>query len=194
MELRITAAELERLLDLADRGVIAYSARDREIDNRLREDDGDFVRGLSRRLLGKDVEELLQPKTEEVPSAPRPTDCEGAGFALFERDGREHCNYCGSITLEAAIGLLSTPGTHYSGSDWKYGYPHKFYIGAQKFYTRHTDGASDEQIARWNAAAEATVGVTFEKTENGIRWKSPCQGYQAAGVVGVERQEYGRPA
>jgi hypothetical protein len=38
------------------------------------------------------------------------------------------CNYCGSITVADAIKFLKQPGTHFSGSDWKYGWPHKFYI------------------------------------------------------------------
>jgi hypothetical protein len=43
-------------------------------------------------------------------------------------DVRPTCEYCGSITVADFLAALQTPGTHYSGSDWKYGYPHKFYI------------------------------------------------------------------
>ena len=42
----------------------------------------------------------------------------------------ETCPYCGSISLEKLIKLLQTPGTRFSGSDWKYGWPHKFYVDA----------------------------------------------------------------
>jgi hypothetical protein len=52
---------------------------------------------------------------------------------IFEKrdyDDFEHCQYDGSITVADAIQLLKTPGTHFSGSDWKYGWPHKFYIDA----------------------------------------------------------------
>lgn len=40
------------------------------------------------------------------------------------------CSYCGSITPTDMIALMQTDGTRYSGSDWKYGFPHKFYIEA----------------------------------------------------------------
>src|SRR5438132_848762 len=32
------------------------------------------------------------------------------------------------LSVKEAIGFLKTPGTRFSGSDWKYGWPHKFYI------------------------------------------------------------------
>lgn len=38
------------------------------------------------------------------------------------------CSYCGSITPQLAMALLKDPGTGFSGSDWKYGWPHKFYL------------------------------------------------------------------
>jgi len=40
------------------------------------------------------------------------------------------CSFCGSITPADMIALMQTEGTEYSGSDWKYGFPHKFYIEA----------------------------------------------------------------
>lgn len=33
-----------------------------------------------------------------------------------------------SLTTKEAIEWLKMPGTKFSGSDWKYGWPHKFYI------------------------------------------------------------------
>lgn len=30
--------------------------------------------------------------------------------------------------METVLKALQTNGTHYSGSDWKYGWPHKFYL------------------------------------------------------------------
>lgn len=38
------------------------------------------------------------------------------------------CRYCGSISVADAIKYLKQPRTSFSGSDWKYGWPHKFYI------------------------------------------------------------------
>lgn len=42
--------------------------------------------------------------------------------------GMRKCSYCGSLHPDDLLRVLKTPGTHYSGSDWKYGWPHKFYI------------------------------------------------------------------
>jgi hypothetical protein len=55
-----------------------------------------------------------------------PNAC-GREFAKRDDDVL-HCNYCGSISVSAAITFLKQPGTSFSGSDWKYGFPHKFYI------------------------------------------------------------------
>lgn len=38
------------------------------------------------------------------------------------------CNYCGSISAKNLSTLLKDKSTKLSGSDWKYGWPHKFYI------------------------------------------------------------------
>ena len=38
------------------------------------------------------------------------------------------CSYCGSITVARFLAALQVAGTRYSGSDWKYGWPHKFYV------------------------------------------------------------------
>ena len=40
------------------------------------------------------------------------------------------CSYCGSLSPEKLLGYLSSETTRLSGSDWKYGWPHKFYITA----------------------------------------------------------------
>lgn len=51
-----------------------------------------------------------------------------SGSFSYEHDGIKTCSYCGSISVEDAIKFLKQPGTQFSGSDWKYGWPHKFYI------------------------------------------------------------------
>jgi hypothetical protein len=38
------------------------------------------------------------------------------------------CSYCGSMHPEDVLRVLSIEGTKLGGSDWKYGWPHKFYI------------------------------------------------------------------
>lgn len=39
-----------------------------------------------------------------------------------------NCSYCGSLSPADFIKFMNQPGTSFSGSDWKYGYPHKFYV------------------------------------------------------------------
>jgi hypothetical protein len=38
------------------------------------------------------------------------------------------CTFCGSVNIDAFINTFKTPGNSFSGSDWKYGWPHKFYL------------------------------------------------------------------
>lgn len=126
----------------------------------------------------------------------------------------EHCSYCGSISIDQAIKALQTPGTRYSGSDWKYGWPHKFYIEIpcepfkavtmshydgqgnrthqygekskryEKFYSEHLLDATPEQLKQWNAIATPLLGVEFEIVNDRLRWKA-VPGYQASGTVGA---------
>ena len=146
---------------------------------------------------------------------------EGYGFemrSVKEADGAlspdllPTCGYCGSLTIDDAIKALQIPGTHYSGSDWKYGWPHKFYLTipcepyeriigskwapgkpvehtratvttrSQKFYSTHLLDATPEQIAQWNSIAAPLLGVRFEVDEKGLKWFAP-RGYQASGTV-----------
>ena len=45
-----------------------------------------------------------------------------------EPDIVQTCSFCGSMTIDDVVKYAQIPGTEYSGSDWKYGWPHKFYI------------------------------------------------------------------
>jgi hypothetical protein len=75
----------------------------------------------------------------------------GRRIAFEQRkDSLLHCNYCGSLSVAEAIKALETPGTQFSGSDWKYGWPHKFYLDiptgqpAQHTYTIYDQGFLNE--------------------------------------------------
>ncbi len=108
-------------------------------------------------------------------------------------DGREHCNYCGSLSIVEAIKLLKTPGTKFSGSDWKYGWPHKFYIeaqpmhGAGKFYAIHLKDATDAELAEFDALSRSCFGVQWARDENGLKYGAPRSnefgGFQLWGVI-----------
>jgi hypothetical protein len=51
--------------------------------------------------------------------------CDGAGY--YDRDGFKACNYCGSMEPLELVELIKQNKAMMSGSDWKYGWPHKFY-------------------------------------------------------------------
>ena len=102
----------------------------------------------------------------------------------FDASAKTLCPYCGSMSIEEAFGLLSTPGTSYSGSDWKYGWPHKFYIGNGKFYSIHMTDATTGQLKRWNGIAQPRLGIGFFKTEGGrLLYSAVSTGYQTWGRV-----------
>lgn len=100
------------------------------------------------------------------------------------------CSYCGSLHPEEAVKLLQTAGTSYSGSDWKYGFPHKFYIGKSKFYTKHLLDASPETFQTFAELSLELFGIGWDKKEDGRVFynfpatKTSAYGYQRWGVVG----------
>lgn len=56
--------------------------------------------------------------------------CENAvkeGFEVRD-DGFKHCGYCGSMDPVELAELINAGKAKMSGSDWKYGWPHKFYV------------------------------------------------------------------
>jgi len=45
-----------------------------------------------------------------------------------DREGFKCCGYCGSMDPVELAELIEAGKATMSGSDWKYGYPHKFYV------------------------------------------------------------------
>ena len=117
--------------------------------------------------------------------------CPGASWEK-RGDGKPHCSHCGSIDVASVLVMLVSRGTRYSGSDWKYGWPHKFYLegefGHQKFYASHLTEATDDELALWNRLAQGTVEVRYLKDGERFRYVSPFKDYQAAGTVGGTRE------
>ena len=123
------------------------------------------------------------------------------------------CSYCGSLTVSDFLDALEIKGTKYSGSDWKYGFPHKFYVTipcevyvartsseyhsgewvyvkygerntrSHKFYTLHLLEASEAELERWQGVAVSLLGIWFGWIDGEISWRA-CRGFQAWGVVG----------
>jgi hypothetical protein len=88
------------------------------------------------------------------------------------------CSYCGSMTPAEALRLMGTDGTKYSGSDWKYGWPHKFYISndaapaARKFYTTHLSDCTDEELVKFSRMSDQYFGITWGRDQRGVFYKS----------------------
>lgn len=107
------------------------------------------------------------------------------GQYTAEIDGQQCCEYCGSLSPKAAIELLKKPGTRFSGADWKYGWPHKFYIEPlnekldEKFEVSTRDGDGTVAEDYWSCFAHQRkecscpkeVGVTghWSRPEYGVR-------------------------
>jgi hypothetical protein len=73
-------------------------------------------------------------------------------------DGLRHCWFCGSLHPEELLQLFqSSKVSGYSGSDWKYGYPHKFYIEVESgkpavtYYEINGERVSKEEWDKANA-------------------------------------------
>ncbi len=123
------------------------------------------------------------------------------------------CTYCGSLTIDDAINAFETKGVQWSGSDWKYGWPAKFYIDVpcepfdriwsseykvgeppvhhhgtstsrhHKFYATHLVDATPEQLERWNRVVAPIVGVSYEIRDEKLYFKAVRAGHQAHGEI-----------
>ncbi len=85
------------------------------------------------------------------------------------------CSYCGSMPVAEAIRRLSTPDNSYSGADWKYGWPHKFYIGSgypHKFYNKHLSDATREEFLEFNSLSEYYFGITWVRDAGEIKYRA----------------------
>ncbi len=100
------------------------------------------------------------------------------------RDGNECCSYCGSLSPEAAMLALQTPGTKFSGTD-KTGY--KAYIEPAgvfgKFYFRHLRALDQESFSKFSSVIRSIFGWSFERDETG---KQHCYSPQSRGFFGFQ--------
>jgi hypothetical protein len=100
---------------------------------------------------------------------------------------REHrtCSYCGSAHPQDLLVILEAGGT-LGGSDWKYGWPHKFYVKGSKgehlgkFYAEHIEdeGYSDDALRTLLEQIEKHAGIVFRINEGELEYSAPYHGYQ----------------
>ena len=128
----------------------------------------------------------------------------------FDRQCWRTCSYCGSMHPEDLLEALEN-GAKLSGSDWKYGWPHKFYIDVPnpepkkifelgslteggrvvEKYTGtlsslrgkwYNDHLLDEGVPyRLFRLLEEKSKIHFEIRENQLYYRAPHDGYQAWG-------------
>lgn len=96
------------------------------------------------------------------------------------------CTWCGSIPFTDAMRLLSTSGTSWSIADWKYGWPHKIYLGNGKFYAEHLRDVSDEELVQFNAKLKPLSGIFYvresEQPED-LFFGAPSPNHTPFGIV-----------
>lgn len=98
-----------------------------------------------------------------------------------ERDGHRHCSYCGSLHPEDLLNVLNA-GASLGGADWKYGWPHKFYIRQDKFnakwYNEHLLDLAPETQTMIIELLELHAGIKFTVTGQDIGYQAPHHNYQ----------------
>lgn len=113
--------------------------------------------------------------------------CVTHGFEVRD-NGFRHCKYCGSIHPEDLYNLLIEGKVTLGGSDWKYGWPHKFYVyekgnlrlSGAKFYNNHlsTELLDEETFNKVVDTINLHSGITFERKEGKLYYSAPYAGYQ----------------
>lgn len=104
-------------------------------------------------------------------------------------EDRRTCSYCGCVHPADLLRLIEA-GAEVGGSDWKYGWPHKFYVTTPsnpeqkgiwaKWYNEHLKdaGYDDEALALLLAKLEKHSGIRFELDGGRLRYRAPHAGYR----------------
>jgi hypothetical protein len=112
------------------------------------------------------------------------------GLYEVREHGVKQCNYCGSLHPEDAVKFLKQAGTTFSGSDWKYGWPHKFYISpvnpdaeaiiemGSRSHRQDGGGKVDgsQPTDRWSCRAHGHRECTCPKESATGYWYEPIMG------------------
>jgi hypothetical protein len=96
-----------------------------------------------------------------------------------------NCSYCGSMSPRKAITLLTTDGTQYKGSDWKkYGWPHEFLIGGERFFSVHLVEATEEEFWEFSELCATLFGIHFMPSPRGVYYCSVAPNFYTWGTIG----------
>lgn len=119
------------------------------------------------------------------------------GAVWIWRDGSERwpqmtCSFCGSVNPLNVAEWLNN-GNDASGSEWKLGWPHKFYVSDNeglewKFYSEHLVALGSEDFALVTEALARVLHIRFEyDIADRMLVRAPSYGFQAWVSDGVDR-------
>lgn len=110
-------------------------------------------------------------------------------------EGYRHCNYCGSLHPEDLHKVLLA-GARLGGSDWKVGWPNKFYVydapsanvglfdreppkvAMLKWYNTHLYDLDAVAFSVMSDLLMKHSNIRFERDAGGMRFFAPYVGYQ----------------
>jgi hypothetical protein len=100
-----------------------------------------------------------------------------------EREGIEHCNYCGSVRPERAVSaLVDGRATNIEWADFKYGWPHKLYLTIDdkwsKFYSIHLKDLPAEEFEKVRKVLIEKTGMDFMQEGDRLKWRRTTTGTQ----------------
>ncbi len=116
----------------------------------------------------------------------------------IEWRGDDTCSYCGSLSPQKLLDVLKDEQSRVSGSDWKYGWPHKFYVHdgkriMHKWYNDHLrdEGYDEEAMKTLLFALTVHSGIEWFRDERGIGYSAPYHGYQRTGMDNYDMRRLG---
>lgn len=113
--------------------------------------------------------------------------CQGTWRASASVLGHQlsSCSFCGGLRPDDFVWLMSQPETTYSGSDWKYGWPHKFYLTNHslqlKFYAKHLLEANPETFEKADRLCRRYFDVEYNVKEGKLMWAASYNNIQLHG-------------
>ena|SRR2546423_15696004 len=92
------------------------------------------------------------------------------------------CSYCGSLYFDEVKRIVEEGGK-LGGSDYKYGWPHKFYVytkdgNMHKFYNEHLLDLPVEECGEFFALLKEHAGIEFFYQDGNLMYRAPYYGYQ----------------
>ena len=96
---------------------------------------------------------------------------------------RATCSFCGGLDSKEVIAMLRA-NAECAGSDWKSGWPHKFYFwdkdGMWKYYSEHLTDLGADEFEEVTSLIAKHLSITFKYDDVGkLMFFAPSFGYKA---------------